>query len=89
MEVKKFFHIYDVFKRKADEYNSEDIKELCLIIQDLDYTYENVKLRLSLRNKEKLENNLGDCSQYCQYYDECTECPRHELCKEEDKEYEN
>lgn len=48
---------------------------------------KNVKLRLSLRNKEKLENNLGDCSQYCQYYDECTECPRHELCKEKNKEY--
>lgn len=30
---------------------------------------------------------IKDCSAYCPYYDECTECPRYKLCIEEDKNY--
>lgn len=32
---------------------------------------------------------IKDCSAYCPYYDDCTKCPRYEVCMEEDKEYED
>ena len=30
--------------------------------------------------------NIGDCSRYCPYYDDCTECPRREICEQEEQE---
>lgn len=30
--------------------------------------------------------NVGDCSKYCPYYDDCAECPRKEICEQEEQE---
>lgn len=28
-----------------------------------------------------------DCSHYCPYYEDCNDCPRNEICKQELEEY--